>query len=35
MSGDKVWTNTDGGTIVDGFSGATQLADLAANIPVA
>ena len=34
MSGDKVWTNTDGGTIVDGFSGATPLADLAANIPV-
>jgi Na+-transporting NADH:ubiquinone oxidoreductase subunit B len=31
MSGDKVWTNTDGGTIVDGFSGATPLAELAAQ----
>ena len=34
MSGDKVWINTDNGTKVDGFSGATPLADLAANIPV-
>jgi len=34
MSGDKVWINTDNGTVVDGFSGATPLADLAANIPV-
>jgi len=34
MSGDKVWTNTDGGTVIDGFSGATPLANLAANIPV-
>ena len=33
MSGDKVWVNTDGGA-VDGFSGATPLADLAANIPL-
>ena len=34
MSGDKVWINTDNGTVVNGFSGATPLADLAANIPV-
>ena len=34
MSGDKVWINTDNGTVIDGFSGATPLADLAANIPV-
>ena len=34
MSGDKVWINTDNGTVVDGFSGATPLADLASNIPV-
>ncbi len=27
MSGDKVWINTDGGNVVDGFSGATPLAD--------
>jgi Na+-transporting NADH:ubiquinone oxidoreductase subunit B len=33
ISGDKVWVNTDGGA-VDGFSGATPLADLAANIPL-
>lgn len=33
MSGDKVWVNTDGGA-VDGFSGATPLADLAANNPL-
>lgn len=34
MSGDKVWINTDNGIVIDGFSGATPLADLAANIPV-
>ena len=34
MSGDKVWINTDGAATVDGFSGATPLADLAANIPL-
>lgn len=34
MSGDKVWINTDGADVVDGFSGATPLADLATNIPV-
>ncbi len=34
MSGDKVWINTGEGVTVDGFSGATPLADLAANIPV-
>ena len=34
MSGDKVWINTDNGIVVDGFSGATPLADLASNIPV-
>jgi Na+-transporting NADH:ubiquinone oxidoreductase subunit B len=34
MSGDKVWINTGDGNVVDGFSGATPLADLAANIPV-
>ena len=34
MSGDEVWINTDNGTVIDGFSGATPLADLAANIPV-
>jgi Na+-transporting NADH:ubiquinone oxidoreductase subunit B len=27
MSGDQVWINTDGGQVVDGFSGATPLAD--------
>ncbi len=31
MSGDKVWVNSEG---VDGFSMATPLADLAANIPL-
>ncbi|MGY8987821.1 MAG: NADH:ubiquinone reductase (Na(+)-transporting) subunit B [Flavobacteriales bacterium] len=31
ISGDKVWVNAEG---VDGFSMATPLADLAANIPV-
>jgi len=31
MSGDKVWVNAEG---VDGFSMATPLADLAANIPI-
>ena len=34
MSGDKVWINTDNGTVIDGFSGATPLADLASNIPL-
>lgn len=34
MSGDKVWIHTGDGNVVDGFSGATPLADLAANIPV-
>ena len=34
MSGDKVWITTGEGSVVDGFSGATPLADLAANIPV-
>ena len=34
MSGDKVWIHTGDGATVDGFSGATPLADLAANIPV-
>jgi Na+-transporting NADH:ubiquinone oxidoreductase subunit B len=34
MSGDKVWINTADGTTIDGFSGATPLADLAANIPL-
>ena len=27
MSGDKVWINTEDGSVVDGFSGATPLAD--------
>jgi Na+-transporting NADH:ubiquinone oxidoreductase subunit B len=34
MSGDKVWINTGDAATVDGFSGATPLADLAANIPL-
>jgi len=34
MSGDKVWVNTGDVATVDGFSGATPLADLAANIPL-
>jgi len=34
MSGDKVWINTDGGTLVDGFSGATPLGELAATVPL-
>jgi Na+-transporting NADH:ubiquinone oxidoreductase subunit B len=34
MSGDKVWVNTGDAATVDGFSGATPLADLAANIPL-
>ncbi len=34
MSGDKVWIHTGGLDTVDGFSGATPLADLAANIPL-
>ena len=32
MSGDKVWINTDGGQVVDSFSGATALGDLATTI---
>ena len=31
MSGDKVWINTDGAATIDAFSGATPLAELAAN----
>jgi Na+-transporting NADH:ubiquinone oxidoreductase subunit B len=34
MSGDKVWIHTGEQMTVDGFSGATKLADLAADIPV-
>ena len=34
MSGDKVWINIGDSATVDGFSGATPLADLAANIPL-
>ena len=34
MSGDKVWIHTGGLDTVDGFSGATPLASLAANIPL-
>ncbi|MBI1316588.1 NADH:ubiquinone reductase (Na(+)-transporting) subunit B [bacterium] len=29
MSGDKVWVNTSGGTVVDGYSGSTILGNLA------
>lgn len=32
MSGDKVWVNTDGGQVVDGFSGATAMGDLATTV---
>ena len=34
MSGDKVWIDTDGGQLVDGFSGATALGDLASTVPL-
>ncbi len=34
MSGDKVWIHTGGIDTVDGFSGATPLANLASNIPL-
>jgi Na+-transporting NADH:ubiquinone oxidoreductase subunit B len=34
MSGDKVWISTGDVAIVDGFSGATPLADLAANTSI-
>lgn len=34
MSGDKVWIHTGDATTVNGFSGATPLADLASNIPL-
>ncbi|MEY2963728.1 MAG: hypothetical protein RL754_989 [Bacteroidota bacterium] len=32
MSGDKVWINTKGGELVDGFSGATAMGDLATTV---
>jgi Na+-transporting NADH:ubiquinone oxidoreductase subunit B len=32
MSGDKVWIDTDGGAVVDGFSGATPLGNLASTV---
>ena len=32
MSGDKVWINTKGGDLVDGFSGATAMGDLATTV---
>ena len=32
MSGDQVWVNTSGGDIVDGYSGATALGDLATTV---
>ncbi len=32
MSGDKVWIDTDGGAVVDGFSGATALGNLASTV---
>ncbi len=34
MSGDKVWINTEGGELVDGFSGATALGDAASRMPL-
>jgi len=34
MSGDKVWIHTGDTATVDGFSGATPLADLASNVPL-
>ena len=34
MSGDKVWINTEGGQLVDGFSGATALGDAASKMPI-
>ena len=34
MSGDKIWIHTGEAATVDGFSGATPLADLASNIPL-
>ena len=34
MSGDKVWINTEGGELVDGFSGATALGDAASKMPI-
>jgi len=34
MSGDKVWIHTGGEPTIDGFSGATPLADLASNMPL-
>lgn len=35
MSGDQVWINTDGGQVVDGFSGATPLANAVSGGPAA
>jgi Na+-transporting NADH:ubiquinone oxidoreductase subunit B len=32
MSGDQVWINTDGGSVVDGYSGATALGELATTV---
>ncbi|MCH1402150.1 MAG: NADH:ubiquinone reductase (Na(+)-transporting) subunit B [Schleiferiaceae bacterium] len=32
MSGDQVWINTKGGEVVDGYSGATALGDLATTV---
>jgi Na+-transporting NADH:ubiquinone oxidoreductase subunit B len=32
MSGDQVWINTSGGDIVDGYSGATAMGDLATTV---
>ncbi|RMG82288.1 MAG: NADH:ubiquinone reductase (Na(+)-transporting) subunit B [Bacteroidetes bacterium] len=34
MSGNTVWINTDGGQVVDGFTGATALGDAAADMPI-
>ena len=32
MSGDQVWINTTGGDVVDGYSGATAMGDLATTV---
>jgi Na+-transporting NADH:ubiquinone oxidoreductase subunit B len=32
MSGDQVWINTSGGDLVDGYSGATAMGDLATTV---
>lgn len=34
MSGDKVWIDASGGEVVDGFTGATALGDLASTVPL-